>query len=148
MKILLVLVLFLCGVAQAQPAPSKCGAEATGLRVDGERWSGSAKRMYVGRDGRWHVCQPWVPDGGDPEMPEPKDVPCLGKDTYETWSDGEAECSSMPPGAYTGVSTLRYTQDGRVQLLVDEWGRHQGLIVFRCVRGKWKIEGSICKAKE
>lgn len=132
--------------AQAQSLPSKCGAHASGKRADGTVWTGAAKRMWVGRDGYWHQCQPWVPDGGDPEMPEPKDVPCLGRDTYESWADGEAECSSLPPGAFTGVARLRYTKDGAVQLLRDEWGHHQGLIVYRCVRGVWKVEGSICQA--
>lgn len=80
-------------------------------------------------------------------MKEPQEIPCLGRDTYEFWSDGEAECSSLPPGAFTGVSKLRPTPDGRVQLMRDEWGQHQGLIVMRCVRGKWKVEGSICQPK-
>lgn len=133
--------------AQAQQLPSKCGAWATGKLVDGEAWSGVRPRGYVDRTGWWRVCQPWVPDGGDPEMPEPKEVPCLGRDTYENWVDGEAECSSLPPGTFTGVARLRYTKDGATQLLRDEWGHHQGLIVYRCVRGAWKIEGSICQVK-
>jgi len=148
MKFLVLLALSLLWLpAQAQSQPTKCGAYATGKRADGTLWTGSAPRMFVGRDGSWHICQPWVPDGGDPEMKEPQDVPCLGRETYELWSDGEAECSSLPPGAFTGVPKLRPTPDGRVQLLRDEWGQHQGLIVMRCVRGKWKVGGSICQEK-
>lgn len=130
----------------ARESPTMCGAPAEGKRADGTVWKGAAARMFVGTDGYWHVCQPWVPDGGDPRTPQPHDVPCLGEETPREWSDGDAVCSSLPPGAYTGMTDrLRPAADGRAQLLRDEWGPVQGMAIYRCTRGKWKLEGSFCK---
>lgn len=133
--------------AMAQPTlPTKCGAFGIGLRADGSTWAGVAPRMWVDKDGWWRVCQPWVPDGGDPTMPEPNAVPCLGRDTYEEWQEDDRVCSSLPPGAYTGTtSRLTFTEDGRVRLIRDDWGPTQGMAVFRCVRGTWRLEGSFCR---
>lgn len=135
----------MCAMAQIT-LPTKCGAFGVGQRADGSTWAGVAPRMWVDRTGVWRVCQPWVPDGGDPEQPEVRAVPCLGRDTWEEWADGDAMCSSMPPGAYTGTtSRLTFTEDGRVRLIRDEWGPVQGMAIFRCVRGTWRLEGSFCR---
>lgn len=143
MKIIALILALSSSVAIAQ---TPCGAHATGKRADGSTWTGAAARMWVDKDGWWRVCQPWVPDGGDPTMPEPKAVPCVGRDTYEEWEDGDAICSSLPPGAYTGTtSRLTFAEDGRARLIRDEWGIFQGMAIFRCTRGKWVKEAAFCK---
>ena len=134
-------------IAFAQQPPSKCGAYATGIRADGSTWTGAASRMWVTREGRWAVCQPWVPDGGDPEMPEPPPaIPCPDQQRYEEWTGGDGEvCSSMPPGAYTGVTDWpRAIAHGRARLLRDEWGPVQGMLLMRCQQGKWVRDGAFC----
>jgi len=133
--------------AHAQQPPSKCGAYATGIRADGSTWTGAASRMWVTREGRWALCQPWVEDGGDPEMPEPPPaIPCPDQQRYEEWTGGDGEvCSSMPPGAYTGVTDWpRAIAHGRARLLRDEWGPVQGMLLMRCQQGKWVRDGAFC----
>lgn len=126
--------------------PSKCGAFATGIRADGVSWTGAAPRMWVNRAGAWSLCQPWVPDGGDPEAPEPAPaVPCAARTTYETWQVGEAVCTSVPPGVSTSTTLmLQATAHGRVGVVIDEFGNERGLQVWRCVQGAWRLEGQTC----
>lgn len=133
--------------AHAQALPSKCGAYAVGQRADGTMWAGVAHRMWVDREGNWRVCQPWIVDGGDPEAPDPKLQPgCPDQQRYEEWEGAEGEvCSSMPPGAYTGVTDWpRATEHGRARLLRDEWGPVQGMLLMRCQAGKWVRDGAFC----
>ena len=150
-------------VAQAQPvaasAPaitpgySACGAEAVGRDPwDGKEIRGAFARRFVGPAGVWGVCQPWVPDGGDPAMPEPPAPipPCAARTTYETWAVGALTCTSTPPGASTAMTLmLPETPVGRVALIRDDAGAAQGLLVMRCVQQpdksvRWEIDGSTC----
>lgn len=134
-------------LAHAQQPPSKCGAYASGTRADGSTWTGAASRMFVDRQGRWAVCQPWLKDGDDPETPEPPPaIPCPDQQRYEEWEGADGEvCSSMPPGAYTGVTDWpRAIAHGRARLLRDEWGPVQGMLLMRCQQGKWVRDGAFC----
>lgn len=133
-------------LAKAQQPPSKCGAYAVGKRADGSTWAGVASRMWVDREGWWRVCQPWVADGSDPEAPDPKLQPgCPDQQRYEEWENDGEVCSSMPPGAYTGVTDWpRATEHGRARLLRDEWGPVQGMLLMRCQAGKWVRDGQFC----
>lgn len=157
--------------AQAQPvaasAPSitkgytACGAEATGKdRTQGGKLvTAKLDRQFVGPDGYWHTCQPWVPDGGDPAQPEPKLPPpdCAARDTYEVWEVKGVMCTSIPPGASTSSTMmLRQTPLGRVRLIASDksWtamGKATyGHAVFRCVAAadgssRWHLEGADCR---
>lgn len=149
MKLLLTTLLALIAGPAFAAEPSKCGAFATGLKDDGTVWTGAAPRMWVDRDGKWRVCQPWIADGGDPEAPEPPaSKPCPAEDTYRTWTASGNQCSSIPPGPTTSTTTkLQRTDDGRVGYVIDEWGNETGILVMRCVKGNWQFEGSTCDAK-
>ena len=115
-------------------------------RADGSTWAGVAPRMWVDREGWWRVCQPWIVDGGDPEAPDPKLQPgCPDQQRYEEWENDGEVCSSMPPGAYTGVTDWpRAVEHGRARLLLDEWGPVQGMLLMRCQAGKWVRDGAFC----
>ncbi len=139
-------------LAKAQQPPSKCGAYATGTRADGSVWTGAASRMWVDRQGVWRVCQPWLVDGDDPEMTEAQAAAarpekCPDVLEYEKWegADGE-QCSSEPPGAYTGMTHKLFAVEvGRARLIKDEWGPVQGMLLVRCMPGKvWKRDGQFC----
>ena len=133
-------------IAAHAQQPSKCGAYAVGKRADGSTWAGVAPRMWVDREGWWRVCQPWIVDGGDPEAPDPKLQPgCPDQQRYEEWENDGEVCSSMPPGAYTGVTDWpRAVEHGRARLLLDEWGPVQGMLLMRCQAGKWVRDGAWC----
>lgn len=139
-------------LAHAQQPPSKCGAYATGIRADGSTWTGAASRMWVTREGRWAICQPWVRDGDDPEMTEAQAAAlrpekCPDMERWEEWEGPNGEqCSSMPPGAYTGnTHKLFAVEVGRARLIKDEWGPVQGMLLVRCMPGKvWKRDGAFC----
>ena len=93
-----------------------CGAEATGKdRTQGGK-SVTAKlpRQFVGPDGYWHTCQPWVADGGDPAMPEPKpELACPAETHYRAWEVDGVQCTSIPPGESTDSTLmLRRTPAG------------------------------------
>lgn len=165
-------------VAQAQPAPSAsapaitpgytaCGVEATGIdptyrdkaNPAGKTVTAARPGMAVSPAGRWFSCQPWVPQGGDPRMPEPAaDKTCPARDTFEVWEVAGRLCTSVPPGEYTGGTTkLAETKAGRVRLIVSnpEWVRMgkstTGSIVYRCVARPdgsvdWQAEpGATCR---
>lgn len=134
-------------IAFAQQTPSKCGAYATGIRADGSTWTGAAPRMWVTREGRWALCQPWVPDGGDPEMPEPPPKKgCLGRETFERWQGPPGtQCSSQPAGAYSGtMSKLREAKHDDKQLLLHGGVDGRGMLLMQCVQGEWRVYGSTC----
>lgn len=151
-------------VAQAQPAPAAsapaitpgytaCGAEATGRDPFDGRWiTGAFARRFVGPAGIWGACQPWVPDGGDPAMPEPQTPlqPCAAEATYRSWEVAGLICTSTPPGESTATTmTLPRTEAGRVALIRDDHGAAQGLLVMRCVvqpdrSTRWVVEGQTC----
>lgn len=135
----------------ASPGYTDCGARASGRAPDGRLMVGAFPRQFVGPDGAWHTCQPWVPDGGDPATPEPKpDVYCPARTTYEFWEVDGLVCSSIPPGVSNSTTTmLRRTLAGRAQLIRGEWGNPQGLLVMRCTllpdgTAAWKQEGATC----
>jgi len=125
--------------------PTRCGVYATGLRADGTVWAGAAPRMWVGRDGYWHVCQPWVPDGGDPEMPAPAVIAeCPAGNVAERWAQDGRECiaGALPVGS-----------PGRAVVLMDEQGGTRGMAAYRCtpnpalIHGaEWRREGSFCRS--
>ena len=71
---------------------------------------------------------------------------CPDQQRYEEWEGGDGEvCSSMPPGAYTGVTDWpRAIAHGRARLLRDEWGPVQGMLLMRCQAGKWVRDGAWC----
>ena len=131
------------GTARAAE-PSRCGAHATGLRADGTVWTGAAPRMWVGRDGYWHICQPWVTDGGDPEAPPPPVLAqCPPRDVPERWTQDGRECTAGPLAA--GVP-------GRASVLMDEQGGTRGMAAYRCTPNpslisgaEWRLEGSFCR---
>ena len=104
--------------------------------------------MFVGPSGRWHQCTENYPDGSDPRMPPPSKLQpgCPDQQRYEEWEGGDGEvCSSMPPGAYTGVTDWpRAIAHGRARLLRDEWGPVQGMLLMRCQAGKWVRDGAWC----
>lgn len=123
------------GVAQAAE-PTRCGEHATGMRADGSVWTGASPRMWVGRDGYWHICQPWVPEGGDPEMPPPAEVVrCPAGVAIERWGT-RPEC--MAP------RMLPSLQIGQVIVLIDDTGGTRGMAAYRCTPAGWRLEGSHC----
>lgn len=164
--LLSVAVLFLLAIismgAQAQPATSApaitpgytaCGAEAVGRDPhDGKVIKGAFARRFVAPSGIWGTCQPWVPDGGDPAMPEPPTPipPCAAETVYRTWEVAGLVCTSTPPGDSTSTTMmLPRTEPGRVALLRDDHGAAQGLLVMRCVvqpdrSVRWVVEGQTC----
>ena len=131
------------GLARAAE-PTRCGAHATGLRADGTVWTGAAPRMWVGRDGYWHTCQPWVPDGGDPEMREPRsEARCPAGTVIERWVQDGREC--------LGDVHLPAIRAGRAVVLIDSHGGTRGMAAFRCQAtdaqasgAAWKLEGYHC----
>lgn len=151
--------LMVVSVKAATPGYTACGAQATGVdksvrdkaNPNGKVVSGAFARQFVGPDGVWHTCQPWVPDGGDPAMPEPAPtVFCEGRDTYETWEADGLTCTSIPPG-YSNSTTLklRKTPAGRAALIYNPWGNPAGMAVYRCAKlpngaAEWKLEGATC----
>lgn len=132
------------GMAQARE-PSRCGEQATGLRADGTPWTGAAPRMWVGRDGYWHICQPWVSDGGDPEAPAPAtQASCRPGIVIERWQQDGREC--LAPGL------LPTGKAGQAIVLMDDEGATRGMAAFRCranphidVGAEWVMEGSYCR---
>lgn len=132
------------GTAHADPQPTRCGMHASGKKADGKMWTGAAPRMFVGTDGYWHICQPWVPDGGDPNMPEPASTAtCPAGDVVERWTQDQREC--------LGDKLLPETAAGRAVVLIDANGGTRGMAAFRCapnphiVTGAvWQLEGSYC----
>ena len=151
----------LVGIAQAVAGePSKCGAQATGIDrtirttadPNGRVVSGAFPRRWVDASGVWRDCQPWVPDGGDPAMPEPPTPlqPCQAETTYRTWEVAGLVCTSTPPGDSTATTLmLPRTEPGRVALLRDDHGAAQGLLVMRCAvkpdrSTRWDVEGMTC----
>lgn len=158
--LLAIAALFLLAIismeAQAQsitPGYTACGAEATGRDPFDGRWiTGAFARRFVGPQGVWGTCQPWVPDGGDPAMPEPPTPiqPCAAETTYRTWEVAGLVCTSTPPGDSTATTLmLPRTEHGRVALLRDDHGAAQGLLVMRCVvqpdrSVRWEVEGQTC----
>lgn len=134
-------------IAAHAQQPSKCGAYAVGKRADGSVWAGVAPRMWVDREGWWRVCQTWVPDGGDPEMPEPPPKKgCLGRETFERWQGPPGtQCSSQPAGAYSGtMSKLREAKHDDKQLLLHGGVDGRGMLLMQCVQGEWRVYGSTC----
>lgn len=124
------------GLAEARE-PTRCGQHATGIRSDGSVWTGAAPRMWVGRDGHWYVCQPWVPDGGDPEMPEPvAPATCAGGVVIERWGTYPREC--LAP------RLLPTTPVGAAVVLIDASGGTRGMAAYRCTASGWRVEGSFC----
>ena len=146
---------------------TRCGVEATGVDPSyrdkanpaGKVVTATRPGMAVSPAGRWFACQPWVPQGGDPRMPEPAaDKTCPARDTHEVWEVAGRLCTSVPPGEYTGGTTkLAETKAGRVRLIVSnpEWVRMgkatTGSIVYRCVARPdgsvdWQAEpGATCR---
>lgn len=116
--------------------PSRCGEHATGMRQDGSAWTGASPRMWVGRDGYWHLCQPWVPEGGDPETPPPEEiVRCPAGVTIERWGT-RPEC--MAP------RMLPSLQIGQGVVLIDDTGGTRGMAAYRCTAAGWHREGAFC----
>lgn len=149
-------LLLLMPVAHAaSPGYTDCGALATGKAPDGRMVTGTFARQFVGPDGAWHICQKWIPDGGDPAAPEPApEVFCAARDTYEVWEVDGLQCSSIPPGFSTSTTTmLPRTKAGRVALIRAEWGPTRGMLVMRCMprpngTAEWRVEGSTCAYRE
>lgn len=149
-------LLLLMPVAHAAE-PSRCGALATGkvIASDDKAITGAFPRQFVGPDGLWHYCQPWVPDGGDPMAPEPPpELYCNARDTYEVWEVDGLQCSSIPPGFSTSTTMmLPRTKAGRVALIRAEWGPTRGMLVMRCTprpngTAEWRVDGSTCAYRE
>jgi len=156
-------------VAQAQPAPSAsapaitpgytaCGAMATGIESDGRPLTGAFPGRFVGPDKRWHWCQPWVPHLGDPAMPRPSpDLMCPASMGYVEWTQGDAACNSIPPGAYTGNDTMLPRRRVGLQALIrsdriwaDMGKATHGWALYRCValptgQAEWRIDGASCE---
>lgn len=139
-------------LAQAGPV-TRCGSWASGTDWGGtETVTAARPRQYVDEAGYWRVCPAWVPDGGDPRMPEPKpEVYCAGRDTFEVWEVDDLQCSSVPPGVTSSTTTmLPRTKAGRVALIRAEWGPTRGLLVMRCKlqadgSAAWVREGATCE---
>lgn len=142
------------------PGYSACGAPAEGMDPwDRKIIKGAFPRRFVAPSGIWGTCQPWVPDGGDPALPEPVQPPpdCAARDTYEVWEVKGVMCTSIPPGASTSTTMmLRQTPLGRVRLIASDksWtamGKATyGHAVFRCVAAtdgssRWHLEGADCR---
>jgi len=149
----LILAAFLAPAFAITPGYTACGAEAEGRDpFDGKVIKGAFARRFVAPSGLWGTCQPWVPDGGDPAMPEPQAPlpPCAARTTYETWEVAGLICTSTPPGVSTSTTLmLPETAAGRVALIRDDHGAAQGLLVMRCVvqpdrSTRWEVEGSTC----
>lgn len=165
----LIVVFALLGLAlasmatHAQPTDlggyTRCGVEATGIdpwlrdkaNPQGKSVTAARPGMAVSPEGRWFSCQPWVPQGGDPRMPEPAaDKTCPARDTFEVWEVAGLVCTSTPPGDSTSTTMmLPRTEPGRVALLRDDHGAAQGLLVMRCVvqpdrTVRWEVEGQTC----
>ena len=134
-----------------------CGAEATGKdRTQGGK-SVTAKlpRQFVGPDGYWHTCQPWIADGGDPTLPEPKpELACPAETNYRAWEVDGVQCTSIPPGESTASTLmLRRTPAGRVGLLMTQpgnWLGTEGMLLMRCVAQPdgtvaWRQDGATCR---
>ena len=154
MKLLAALLLVISTSASAlTPGYTACGAEATGkYPFDGKEIKGAFARRFVAPNGYWGTCQPWVPDGGDPAMPEPPPpIPvCPSRQVFETWTVGGLTCTSTPAGVSTSTTMmLPETQMGRVALIRDDTGAAQGMLVMRCVQQpdksvRWEVEGQTC----
>lgn len=146
---------------------TRCGVEATGIdpwlrdkaHPQGKVVTGARPGMAVSPEGRWFLCQPWVPQGGDPRTPEPTaDKFCQARDTYEFWEVAGRTCSSVPPGEYSGGTVkLAATPAGRVRYITSnpEWARMGkatwGHVMFRCVvrpdgSTAWQVEpDAVCR---
>lgn len=143
-SLVLLLAAYLSPAVAQGTTPSRCGAHAAGKMADGRMWVGAAPRMWVGRDGYWHVCQPWVPDGGDPEMPEPRsEATCPAGTVIERWVQDGREC--------LGDVHLPAIRAGRAVVLIDSRGGTRGMAAFRCQAtdaqasgAAWKLEGYHC----
>jgi len=146
---------------------TRCGVEATGIdpwlrdkaNPQGKSVTAARPGMAVSPEGKWFFCQGWVPQGGDPRMPEPSpDKMCPAKDTYEWWEVDGRLCTSIPPGDYTGGTVkLVETPVGRTRYIVSnpEWTKMgkstHGDIMFRCVARpdgsvEWQAQpGATCR---
>lgn len=137
------------------PGYTACGAEATGRDPFDGRWiTGAFARRFVGPQGVWGTCQPWVKDGGDPAAPDPDlskpPPPCARETTYRTWEVNGLVCTSTPPGDST-ASTLMLpeTPAGQIALLRDDHGAAQGIMVARCTvqpdkSTRWEVSSMSC----
>lgn len=126
-------------LAPSAQAATKCGAFATGKAINGgETITGAFPRMFVGDNGYWYVCQPWIADGADPLTPEPKPVPkdCAEKAPPITWKAGELTCTSHRP--------LAATSHGTLSIALAEVGSTRGMLLQRCVDGERQLYGSRC----
>lgn len=169
-RTLLIAITLLLGFTTAQAQTkmypsgySACGTIASGIdrtirdkaNPRGKSVTGAFPGRAVSPEGFWFDCQPWVPEGGDPAMPQPKELPkCAARDTYEIWESNGRLCSSVPPGEST-VTTLKLKETvvGRVGYITSgpEWltqGKSTyGHKMFRCVAlpngsAEWRTEGT------
>lgn len=131
-----VVLLILAPTAQAA---TKCGEYATGKVINGgEVLSGAFPRQFVGDNGFWYQCQPWVPDGGDPLMPEPKPEPkdCAEARAPITWQVGELTCTSYLP--------MAEAKHNQLSIALADVGQTRGILIQRCVNGERTQYGAQC----
>jgi len=155
--------LALISMAAHAGEPSKCGAQATGIdrtirttaEPNGRVVSGAFPRRWVDSSGVWRDCQPWIADGGDPTLPEPKpELACPAETHYRAWEVDGVQCTSIPPGESTASTLmLRRTPAGRVGLLMTQpgnWLGTEGMLLMRCVAQPdgtvaWRQDGATCR---